>query len=112
MAFSLEGQPAEVGIDNSAVSGGSQTMQLLIGATAFLFAIGLIIYTATRSQQEAVKVSFQGEEQSAFAERRERLISTIAALDDAYEAGEIEEEQYRVRREALREELIAIWEVN
>jgi hypothetical protein len=40
---------------------------------------------------------------------RESLLLEIAALDDAYEAGEIEPEAYEARRQELKEQLAAIW---
>jgi hypothetical protein len=37
------------------------------------------------------------------------LLQTIAALDEAYEAGEIEEEAYQQQRRELKSHLTSIW---
>jgi hypothetical protein len=41
-------------------------------------------------------------------EERERLLRSIADLDDAFEAGEIEEESYREERSELKARLLEI----
>ncbi|MGA2112285.1 MAG: c-type cytochrome [Anaerolineales bacterium] len=50
--------------------------------------------------------SSSGERPPQGASDREALLRSIAALDDAHEAGELEDEAYRIRREELKARLL------
>lgn len=74
--------------------------ELVIGSIVFLLAVaiaGIVLYRwqhpTTNQQDEA-----------------EELLYAIADLDDAFEAGELEESSYQHQREQLKGDLAAIWQ--
>lgn len=132
LSFVLEGEPdpeqiaaagAATGGDNSntatPAAPRNETNELLIGAGVFLLAIAagayfLYLWQRQKSEPEAVPATgaIAADVPAADVDRdalRESLLVEIAALDDAYEAGEIETEAYEARRQQLKEELTAIW---
>ncbi len=72
--------------------------ELLIGMGVFLAALAAAAYILHKQR------SAEAEQASSDA-----LIYAIAALDDAYEAGEIEEAEYQQKRNSLKAELIRNW---
>ena len=91
---------------------------LLIGGGVFLLALAAGAYLVYLWRQQRLEPATAGAaatietDIAAGAETeelREALLLEIAALDDAYEAGEIEVEAYETRRQQLKEELAAIW---
>ena len=72
--------------------------ELLIGMGVFLAALAAAAYILHKQR------SAEAEQASSDA-----LIYAIAALDDAYEAGEIEEAEYQQKRNSLKAKLIRNW---
>lgn len=122
IGFSLQG---EARLSPAAAPGANvplrdQTGELLIGAGVLLLAIAIGAYSVRlwRQNQEdpqeaqpaAAEVVDEPQQKPDTAGRRQELLRAIAALDDAYEAGEIAKSDYEQQRQALKDELLAIWE--
>lgn len=120
IGFSLQG---EARVSPAAAPGASvpvrdQTGELLIGAGVLLLALAIGAYSVRLWRQnqdipqEPVPVPAESAERQEpnIVGRRQELLGAIAALDDAYEAGEIAKTDYEQQRQALKDELVAIWE--
>lgn len=112
----LEGRPSIVtNAGGAAVANRDQTTELLIGGGALLLAavggVFLWRYWQTRERDdddeevfaEAVPVVASTESEA------DELLRAIAALDDDYEAGGIDEADYQTRRAGLKQQLAAVW---
>lgn len=99
----FSGGPLAVG-QILAIRLGAQTVDtnLLIGialSLLILFAVaGIIIWRRRVSTREHVSKPSSAE--------RERLLNNIAALDDSFEAGELEEAVYRKQRDEMKQKLL------
>ena len=125
VSFTLSGDPVPVvmpGSENTA-SGASapvardRTTELVIGGGVFLLAVvaGFFIIRSwqQRDGYDADAYDEDGYVEASYAGAgldRDTLIAEIAALDDSFEAGEIDEADYQRERAALKEALLAIWE--
>ena len=120
VSFTLEGEPRPQtgGSTNGAAAAPNESTQLLIGGGVLLLAVAVGIYLVRlwQGQPTPEPVAAGAGPQSApapppaeSADRREELLRAIAQLDDAYEAGEVDEEEYGRRRQELKEALLAIW---
>jgi len=67
--------------------------------------LGGIVYPALRRARQAAPAK---EPIASVAARRARLLQAIADLDDAFEAGQIDEASYRQQRQALKREALAL----
>lgn len=112
----LEGRPSIVtNAGGAAVANRDQTTELLIGGGALLLAavggVFLWRYWQTRERDdddeevfaEAVPVVASTESEA------DELLRAIAALDDDYEVGGIDEADYQTRRAGLKQQLAAVW---
>jgi hypothetical protein len=95
----LEGTPRAPQTSSAASFVGGNTSELLIGAGAAVLVIGLGAVVVRRWQTSAPDQEADQEE----------LLQLLADLDDEFEAGEIEEQEYRRERDGLKAELAAIW---
>jgi len=120
VSFTLEGEPRPPVADsgNAAVAAPSESAELLIGGGVLLLAaaVGVYLVRLWRGQSPESAAAGAGAERAAAppptqqsADRREELLHAIAHLDDAYEAGEVEKEEYERQRQTLKEALLAIW---
>ena len=128
LSFVLEGEPQPDQIAAASAAAGNtgaaaqaprdQTNELLIGAGVLLLAVAAGAYLVYLWQQQQLEPEAAAApaaiERSAppdadAGELRETLLLEIAALDDAYEAGDLEQEVYETRRKQLKEQLAAIW---
>jgi len=75
------------------------TTELLVGGLVAVAVIGIAVVLISRWRREP-------EEELD----RDELLELIAGLDDAYEMGEIAEDEYLAEREGLLAELKTIWE--
>jgi hypothetical protein len=83
------------------LSGGASNTILIVGAAAALvIAGGGFVFLRKRGSKPAAP-----SRKTAGADR-ERLLDQIAALDDAFDAGEIREADYRRQREKLKQRLV------
>lgn len=94
----LEGTPRTTGSSGASLVGGNAN-ELLIGVGAAVVVIGLAAVTIRRWQANPGQEADQ-----------EELLQLLADLDDEFEAGEIDEQEYHRERAALKAELAAIWQ--
>ena len=73
---------------------------MIIGGVVFLLVVVGAVFTV-RSWQTPIPAADAGE--------TEPLLQAVANLDDAYEAGGMDEGQYQQQREKLISELATIW---
>jgi mono/diheme cytochrome c family protein len=98
LRLALTGEPSATGSVGSALSG-NNTAELLIGGGVILIAAAVAVFAVRRWRGEGY------EDMDA-----DELIQALADLDDEYEAGLIDEEEYLQERDDLKAELLAIWE--
>jgi mono/diheme cytochrome c family protein len=101
IAFSLLGRPTDDGASGASSSVSRRT--LLIGGLTFGLVLAMIAYwwvgrRAARTPAPA----------PAGTASRDRLLQSIAELDDAFEAGKISETEHRAKREKLKARLKAL----
>ncbi len=77
-----------------------QNRELVIGSIVFLLALAIAGVVLYRWQHPTVTQQDEAED----------LLYAIANLDDAYEAGELDESSYQHQREQLKGDLTAIWQ--
>jgi mono/diheme cytochrome c family protein len=105
LTFGLQGQPQQVAAQpgSPAVTGDlSRSWEVWMGAVFLLAAVvaaGVFIYQWQR-----------GPATTESAPTPQLLLQQIAALDDAYEEGEISETAYKRQRQKLKRQLVALWE--
>jgi hypothetical protein len=97
LTISVEGKPRSSAATPAAVLTDKRT-ELLVGAAVALAV--LIIAAVILRQWRAAP---------APVNERQDLIQEIALLDEAFELGEIGQEEYQQQREELKAELIAVW---
>ena len=110
----LEGRPSVVtDADGAAVVNRDSTTELLIGGGALLLAAvgGVFLWRYWQGRQD--------DEQAAWADEvaagvvaptaADDLLRAIAALDDAHEAGQLEDAAYQAQRADLKGQLAAMW---
>lgn len=121
--LTLEGKPTQVvDAQGNALPARNQTNELIIGgmALAAMLAVGFFMVQRWRTTPvaEAELVAMpqvraatlprkasQGPNQGKTA-----LLQAIAELDDAYDAGELEEDEYQQQRQDLKTRLTAVWQ--
>ncbi|MFP3852673.1 MAG: c-type cytochrome [Anaerolineales bacterium] len=85
----------------------SLDLEWVIGGLVFLLALAATLWwyrpwiSAATSEGESIATKDRAE-----SERQEWLVKAIADLDEAFEAGKVEEAAYRRRRQELKEQLI------
>ncbi|GJM39820.1 MAG: hypothetical protein DHS20C20_01020 [Ardenticatenaceae bacterium] len=120
--LTLDGDPTQIfDAQGNAVAVRNETNELIVGgiALAGMLAVGFFLVqrwrTAPVAQTSAGPVS-----QPVVAKPRpvrpnnasekNDLLEALADLDDAYEAGELEEAAYQSQRQALKSRLTAVWQ--
>lgn len=94
----------------------SQTTELIIAGVALLAAVGGAVFVLRRrampQEEEEEEEDEQEEEvvETVNGRTADELIQIIAALDDAYAQGELDEAAYRAERARLKADLQAIWQ--
>jgi hypothetical protein len=107
VAFSLQGEPQAVADPSAGVPAvRDDNQELVIGSGALLLALAIAAYLIRLWQRRPAPAVA-----SSAAEQREQLLYAIAELDDAYEAGTMDEETYLAQRQELKEELAAVWDI-
>lgn len=104
LSFTLDGRPSPVTpAQGNVIAPRNETAELIIGGASLLIVLGAAIFVVNgwRSRQEVAEAD--REEEAAI------LLEEIAALDDAYEAGEIAADDYATEREELKMALMALW---
>ncbi len=110
LKVSLRGRPPKTEGASTPVTW--QNVVIGLGALGLaLVAVGLWWRSAALKRSEDFEEEALEEaaaEPAAGGEDRESLLRAIAELDDAFEAGELEEQEYHQRRQALKERLVAL----
>lgn len=92
----------------------NQTTELMIGGAALLLAGGGAILVvrarAARREDEEEAAEEEGEVVMGNGRPAAELVQIIAALDEAYEQGDLDETAYRQERAQLMAELKAVWQ--
>ena len=125
VSVALEGEPRQVSTSTPAtVTPRNESSEFLIGGGVLLLALALGAFTIRQWRQNRDDDYLEPVEGELLEEpaapphsapsagstlRREELLTSIAILDDAFEAGELPESEYQERRAALKDELVAIW---
>ncbi|GMQ77912.1 MAG: hypothetical protein BMS9Abin02_0403 [Anaerolineae bacterium] len=97
LIISLEGKPGSAALAPATILADNRTELLLGGAVA----LAVLIIAAVLLRQWRVA--------PAPVTEREALIQEIALLDEAFELGEIGQDDYQQQREELKAELISVW---
>jgi hypothetical protein len=74
----------------------------LLGTAGVMLLLSVPLYRRWRREKRTVVAIPAG---------RETLLARVAALDDAFEAGEIERDEYEIERAVLKQRLMEIWEL-
>ena len=116
LTIQLEGRPSVVNDSSGApVANRNTTNELLIGGgTLLLAAVGGIFlwryWQGRRETAEEPAPAYVAPAGAAAPPERDALLRQIAALDDAFEAGRLDEADYRAQRDQLKRRLAAVWE--
>ena len=106
LAMQLSGAAAVAVPGAASASAGMATSPILIAAAALLLvAVAIVAFVWLRQQRAAAAVVEEQVEDADAEARQDELLSEIAALDDDFEAGRIQEQVYREQRAALKAEL-------
>lgn len=115
LSFTLEGDAEPIvmpgsgsGSATTAPVARDRTTELVIGAGALLL-VAAVSFVFIRNWRRSQNEDAVNDEETELFDR-DALLEEIAALDDAYEAGEIDEASYQRERDALKEALLAVWE--
>ena len=126
LTIELDGRPTIVTDEatGGAVANRNTTNELLIGGGALLLAAvgGIFLWRYWQGRQadeeaweEAPAYSAAGtvapSAPTPVNTERDDLLRRIAALDDAFDAGQLPEADYRAQREELKRQLAAVWSV-
>lgn len=101
--FSLSGRPSESVGEEQAPDSDQQRRNLLIGGGILgvvLVGVGLWFYLRLNREEAPDEIT---QEPSS----RQEILDEIIMLDDQFEAGQMEEDQYRARRAELKDQLRA-----
>lgn len=121
--LTLDGRPTQItDAAGNTLSARNQTSELIIGgvALAAMLAVGFFLVQRWRTfpavQTDSVAVAVPraaGPPRRASQPRQDdktALLHAIADLDDAFEAGELDEAEYHQQRQDLKAQLTAVWE--
>jgi mono/diheme cytochrome c family protein len=97
LTLNLEGRPRSANVASGLVV--DNTTEILIGGAAAVLVIVGSVFAVRRWRLEPEELL-----------SRDELLQEVAVLDDEFEAGEIEEDEYRRERQKLIEELSAVWD--
>jgi hypothetical protein len=121
--LTLDGRPTQItDAAGNALPVRNQTTELIVGgvALAAMLAVGFFLVQRWRTSPVGQTDSVTISQPPAVAPPRKpapsssddktALLQAIAELDEAYEAGEIEEEAYQQQRRELKSRLTAVWQ--
>ncbi|MFN2136724.1 MAG: hypothetical protein ACK2UK_12270, partial [Candidatus Promineifilaceae bacterium] len=102
--FSIEGEPtAPASTVGATVSAENEPLAIVVAGAVLLLVAGGATYTVQRWRSTAEEETIRQEDEV------DHLLNAVAALDDAYEAGNVDEATYDQRRTKLLNELAARW---
>lgn len=106
LALEFKGAAKARGTTTTPAGGMSTTGYVLIAGGLVLLLVALAVaYSATRRRQPVVAA---GAEPLPCDDECEEILAAIADLDDLFESGELDEDTYRRRRQALKARLLEI----
>ncbi len=122
--LTLDGRPTQVtDVAGNTLPVRNQTTELIVGgvALAAMLAVGFFLVqrwrtpaaqtdSVTMSQPPAAAPAPRRKPAPSPSDDKTALLQALAELDDAYEAGEIEEEEYQQQRQELKRRLTAVWQ--
>lgn len=121
VSLTLDGRPTQItDTQGNALPVRNQTNELIVGgvALAAMLAVGFFLVQRWRTYPEA-ETAVAGvprpmptaQPRTAVRRRDDKteLLQAIADLDDAYEAGELDEVEYQQQRQGLKNKLTAVW---
>ncbi len=114
ITIELAGRPSIVtGAAGAAVVNRDQTAELLIGGGALLLAAvgGIFLWRYWQGRHIADEAEWEDEAEAAVvgSVTKDELLRAIADLDNAYEAGGMDETTYKEQREQMKGRLAALW---
>jgi hypothetical protein len=101
LVLQLSGAPSVSAPGTAAPASQTASPILIVAAALLLVAVAIVAFVWLKQRQQAEEVE---EVQDVEAEQDE-LLDAIAQLDDDFEAGRIQEKEYRQQRAALKAEL-------
>ncbi|WP_420628683.1 c-type cytochrome [Candidatus Leptofilum sp.] len=121
ISLTLDGRPSQIfDAQGNALPVRNETNELIVGGAALagMLAVGFFLVqrwrTAPVGQGSAGSVSQPAAAPprpvSANRSQKHDLLEAIADLDDAYDAGELDEAAYQTQRQALKSRLTAVWQ--
>lgn len=106
IALEISGAPQEPAAPSTSEGGGSKLAYVFIIGALALFLVALAVaYPSLRRKGAAEPAAVSP---VASEDEVDELLIAIADLDDAFEAGELNEEVYRQRRQALKARLLEL----
>lgn len=123
LAIELDGRPRQISAAGGATTlpVRNENMELIIGGAALLLVAGggIVLWRTWQKRQSsdayvsAVETELAATPPPAPAQKpagdADALLQAIADLDDAYEAGELEEAAYQQQRAELKQRLASLW---
>ncbi|GAB4271553.1 MAG: hypothetical protein Kow0080_17090 [Candidatus Promineifilaceae bacterium] len=116
-SFTLEGKPRLVTDSaGNVVAPRSQSTELIIGGIGLLLAVAVVVFAVRGWQNRAIadEDSWDDEdewdEEADSEDEKDALLQALADLDETYEAGELTDEAYNQQRDALKAQLLAVWD--
>lgn len=115
VSIELRGRPRVVSSTGGAsVVNRNQTIELVIGGAVLLAATlgGVFLWRSwqTRKEDDLVEEAQPVASPTAAGDERDALLRAIADLDDAHDAGQIDDDAYQTRRDELKRQLAAVWD--
>jgi hypothetical protein len=120
--LTLDGRPSQItDAAGNTLTVRNETSELIVGGVALvaMLAVGFFLVQRWRTSP-AIQTDSAAFPQAAAAAPRKAsqphgsdktvLLQAIADLDDAYDAGELEEEEYQRQRRELKTRLTAVWD--
>ncbi|MBK8903738.1 MAG: c-type cytochrome [Anaerolineaceae bacterium] len=121
VSLTLDGRPSQImDAQGNALAVRNETNELIVGGVALvaMLAVGFFLVQRWRAYPE-METAAAGEthavvvapSRTAVRQRDDKtaLLQAIADLDDAYEAGELDEAEYQQQRQVLKNQLTAVW---
>jgi mono/diheme cytochrome c family protein len=116
LQFELQGLPRRVMTPEGMVAVRDDVTELLLGGGVLLLVLVAGGFTLLQWRKESKApvaepaADGDGSTGPPTGRSKEELLYKLATLDDGYEAGHIAEDEYRQKRQALKAELVAIWD--
>ena len=110
LAFTLNGRPEMITdtSGNAIPAQNNSTNELIVGGAVLLLVIVATLFIVTRRDTDV----YDEEEFEVEQAEIDQLLFAVVDLEEAYDAGEVEDEAYQEQRQKLIGELAAVWPVD